>query len=309
MRLIAISLIKDESDIIELFLRINSRVVDKFYIVDNGSCDTTLHIINKMREEGFDITVFSQPSLDYQQSELTLKLLKTAAAQEVFDWAFILDADEFINIPRDEVEEELTKIPRTAVGSLIWSTWIPNGDDYKNHYNPLWSCFRRLKKEHREFHKVIVPYQLVNMIKLGPGNHEAFYDGGAKIPNAPLSCGKLDHVPVRSGEQLMSKIMIGSYKTILKRNRAVLENYHWNVMMDTLRLYNYEIDDSLLRFLALSYIATKEDIIVDDVDWDSRLGKEEDEMKYYWESFTNERLRYDAFMNALVNTVLELSRR
>ena len=146
MRLIAISVIKDESDIIELFLRINSRVVDKFYILDNGSCDTTLNIINKLiYEEGLDITIFREPSLDYQQSDMTLKLLKTAASYEPFDWAFILDADEFINIPRETIEQELSRIPRTAVASLKWSTWIPNGDDYKQHYNPLWSCFRRLK--------------------------------------------------------------------------------------------------------------------------------------------------------------------
>ena len=285
-------------------------MVDKFYILDNGSCDTTLNIINKMiYEEGLDITIFRESSLDYQQSDLTLKLLKTAASYEPFDWAFILDADEFINIPRETIEQELSKIPRTAVASLKWSTWIPNGDDYKQHYNPLWSCFRRLKTELRDFEKIIVPHQLANAIQLGPGNHEAFYEGGVKIPSALLSCGTLDHVPVRSGAQLMSKVMIGSYKMILKRNKVAFESYHWQVMLDTLRLYNYDIDDSLLRFLALSYIAPKDAIIVDEVDWDSRLGREDDEMKYYWDSFTNERLRYDAFMNSLVNTILEMSKR
>lgn len=306
MRLVAISVIKDESDIIELFLRINSRVVDKFYILDNGSCDTTLGIVNMLQEEGIDISIFSQPSLDYQQGDMILKLLKTAAAKEQFDWAFILDADEFINISREEIEKQLVKIPRTAVASLKWSTWIPNGDDYEKHLNPLWSCFRRLKKELRDFEKIIIPYQLVNTIRIGSGNHEAFYDNGMKIPNALLSCGTLDHVPVRSSRQLMSKIMIGNYRMSLKPNRQPLEAYHWKVMLDTLRQYNYEIDDSLLRFLSLSYIASKGDIIVDEVDWDSRLGLESDEMKYYWESIVNERLRYDAFANSLVSTLVEL---
>lgn len=41
MKLAAVSVVRNECDIIELFFRINSRVVDRFFVVDHGSTDRT----------------------------------------------------------------------------------------------------------------------------------------------------------------------------------------------------------------------------------------------------------------------------
>jgi hypothetical protein len=49
MKLSVVSVVKDESDIIELFIRINSRVVDEFFIVDNNSADNTYKILEELR--------------------------------------------------------------------------------------------------------------------------------------------------------------------------------------------------------------------------------------------------------------------
>jgi hypothetical protein len=39
MKIAAVTMIKNECDILELFIKVNSRIIDAFYIIDHGSTD------------------------------------------------------------------------------------------------------------------------------------------------------------------------------------------------------------------------------------------------------------------------------
>ena len=312
MKFVSVSLIKDEADIIELFIRINSRVIDHFFIVDNGSSDNTVKILSKLKEEGFNITLFKDPMAEYDQSLMTTKALRTAHSKMRFDWAFMLDADEFINIDKQTLEDELSTVTDNQVASFKWSTWIPNEDLWFKCDNPLWTGFRRKSKETEHFEKVIVPYRLAPNTILAMGNHSAFItyngsvklsDGCTKLNQYCLKSGVLDHVPVRSGPQIILKVLIGSIKAFLKKNREPYECYHWDNIVLMIRGYQYQVDDLLLRYLALSYLTKTDEQPVDEVDEDSRIGKETDKFKYAYLNKINERSR---FFNSMISLTSKL---
>lgn len=317
MKFVAITLVKDESDIIELYVRINARVIDHFIIIDNGSCDSTLEILSKLRDEGFNITLFKDPNIDYQQSAMTTKALRSAFTLGKFDWAFMIDADEFICIDRQKLEDELKNIPRNNIASLEWVTWIPKGNNFYEYSNPLWSCFNRRKKEYQYYEKVIIPYELANNVILAEGNHTAFSHfegigsefGKIDIKRHCLKCGVLDHVPVRSDMQIITKALIGSHKLSIKPNRLPDQGFHWDNIAELIRKAHYQVDDLLLRYIALGYTARKNDEVVDDVDENSKLGFETDVIKYRDLTIINDRLRYDIFMALLGNTVRALHKK
>ena len=306
-------MIKDEADIIELFIRINSRVIDHFFIVDNGSTDNTVKILEKMIQEGYRITLYNDPNPNYDQAEMTTKALRSATSSTQYDWAFILDADEFVNIKKEELEKELGNIPPTSsqVASLKWSTWIPKGDVYYKYSNPLYSCFNRKKEETENYEKVIVPYYLAKGVLIDMGNHNAYlsmkdsyalYDA-RKLHAKQLTCGVLDHVPVRSSAQIATKIIIGSIKLSLKKDRGIHEGYHWDHANKLIKENGYKVDDLLLRYLALVYLAKPGKEILDNYDKSDKLGLETDKVKYKSLYKFNDMARIYNFMVSLRNRI------
>lgn len=312
MKFISISLVKNEADIIELFIRINSRVIDHFFIVDNGSTDHTIKIINKLKDEGYNITLYLDPTTAYVQDKMTTRALRTAASTEKFDWAFILDADEFINIPKEELEKELSTIKEeNTVAALRWSNWIPKGDIYYDYPNPLWSCFERKAEEEVDFVKIVVPYNLSQKIMTSLGNHYALLvkdletvdlSFAQRLETVTLECGVLDHVPVRSSGQILTKTIIGEIALSMKKLRNPHEGYHWRHNYKIIKEYNFEVDDSLLRYLGVNYLSDKGNF-TDEVHPTDRLGLETDVVKYRVLYRFNYRGRIFNYMQQLAETV------
>ena len=70
---IGFSMVKNEEDIIENFIRWNMKFLDSLYIIDNNSTDGTVDIINHLISEGFNITLWVDDTLAHLQSEITTK--------------------------------------------------------------------------------------------------------------------------------------------------------------------------------------------------------------------------------------------
>ena len=68
MKIASISCIKNEADLIEDFVRINSTFIDTFVFIDDSSDDTSL-ILKKLAHEGFKILLVEQDNseAEYQQ--------------------------------------------------------------------------------------------------------------------------------------------------------------------------------------------------------------------------------------------------
>lgn len=93
MKLFAISMVRNEVDIIDLTVRYHlARGVDRFFIIDNGSVDGTTA---KLARLGRDRRIrWTYDDGDYHQATTLTNLARTAA-REGADWVISVDADEF----------------------------------------------------------------------------------------------------------------------------------------------------------------------------------------------------------------------
>lgn len=307
MIIASVSTVKDECDIIELFVRINSRLIDRFYIVDNGSSDATGKIINMMIDEGFPITLYYDESIDYPQETLITRLLSEIHAEKSADWVVAIDADEFLLGERDELIDELQKVPPKSYAKLRWVTYVPVQGGYFDATNPLWSMFRRREFEPRQFCKVVIPVSLITQGKIGPGNHVFKKSGIGKLPFKELTC-RLAHVPVRSSDQIVSKAILGSSRLALKRDRKPGEGYHWDVIAEEARLSHYKFNDQALKLLALRYASIEGNEIPNACVSDERIGRETDVIRYTEYSVVDVVNRLDSFVQSLLTRIKSVER-
>src|ERR1700722_10517557 len=102
MKLAAVSRILNESDIVEAFVRHTAYFVDHHFFVDNGSVDGTLAILQKLKDEGFAITVFQSNARSFVESKINTILYQTAVKSIQADWVVFRATSEFIEDRNDK---------------------------------------------------------------------------------------------------------------------------------------------------------------------------------------------------------------
>lgn len=254
-RLAAVTMVKNECDIIELFVRINSRVFDFIHILDHGSNDGTADILARLTAEGYALSVSPVTELGFTQTETTTEAVRDIARRNAFDYIMTIDADEFLasateTSPRDVIR---SLVARDRHGAVPWRTFCPVSDNYYSTAAPLYSNFRMREVEPLQFHKVVLGNDFAKDCTLTMGNHFARSEGFPAKPVAlPLM---LQHVPIRSSEQLVRKVVLGGYSMALNRNRLPLEGWHWELMAKRARASGYRLNAQDLLEMALSYSA------------------------------------------------------
>lgn len=252
MDIISTSMIKNESDIIESFVRYNATFVDKMVILDNGSTDGTLVIINKLIGEGLPIYLIQDPRPTHSQSQIMTKLLHMILDR--FHPAFIvpIDADEFLSAGGGHPKDSINRLDSNKAHYIPWVTYVPTGQDNKNElFVPKRITHKRMK-EPIVYYKVIVPGELArkNNLSLTPGNHDVRKIRDDKLKNFdhPLF---MAHYPIRSTDQIMSKYIIGWLATLAKSDYIKGEGYHWEEAYHKIK--ENKISEEELTEMAMNY--------------------------------------------------------
>ena len=97
MSIVAVTRILDEADIAEAFVRHTSRHVGHHILLDNGSRDGTLEILEALRREGLPVSVLSTSSVAFSEGDALTFLFHRAATEHGARWVLFLDADEFVD--------------------------------------------------------------------------------------------------------------------------------------------------------------------------------------------------------------------
>jgi glycosyltransferase involved in cell wall biosynthesis len=244
----AVAMVKNESDIIESFVRHTCTFCDQMVILEDLSDDNTLEIIDSLIAEGLPVEVFvNEETFGYKQSENTTMLAHLAIDRHGADLVLPLDADEFLFsvegvTPRELLEE--------CAGADAYMVFHRNAMPMKPHipdnrFVPL--HFPDFVRQSTHENKCFVERRALKeenaVIVLG--NHHI------TLPDRPPHILRLEdrlalaHYPVRSVEQAMTKAIVGwanymcSYdynvsKEIMASNQKFV-GYHWYQMYEQIK--------------------------------------------------------------------------
>lgn len=236
MRLVGIAMVKNEDDIIEAFVRHNLRLLDAIAILDNGSTDGTREILNSLGREGLPVSIIQYPELRYIQSESMTNLLRSVESIFRPDWVFPIDADEFlVEVGGMGLRAQLQMLPAKCVAQFPWRTYVPAEGDDPAEANPVRRLRHRRVQEPRQWYKVALPREVVRdpRVMIDQGNHSASLKGRkGRLPAQSLSGVELAHYPVRSGDQILGKTMVGWLAYLCDPARGQSQGYHWRDMYD-----------------------------------------------------------------------------
>lgn len=256
MRIMAVSLVKNEADIIESFVRHTLGFVDRLFIADHSSTDGTYEILQQLCAEGLPITLTRIYNLEYRQSEYTNAQAKQAVAAGA-ELILPLDADEFLVSTTDTpVREVLDGLDSTCI-----------------YYYPLVRCdlatpecdadrfilarAARMEVASEYASKTIVGVQAYSgepQLEIAQGNHHCLYVGTAeRVEQTAVPGLMLLHYAFRSNGQRISKIAVGWLMNVARYGKNTMKAVHWGWGFDRLLAGEGALDDRLDNSEPMTY--------------------------------------------------------
>jgi radical SAM protein with 4Fe4S-binding SPASM domain len=262
-RIFSISMVKNEEDIIESFVRYHMNIFDGMVVVDNGSCDDTKSILESLRAEGLPLYIYDDPETNYLQDAKMSQILH--AAMKTFQPELIvpLDADEFIvanesKSPRAVLED----VDLQKLHYVKWRTYIPDESDDPAELVTLLKMQHMRQEQYEKFYKVMVSKYVMQRqsLQLAMGSHDVVFpnNDGNNIGKTVVEELRIAHFPLRSIDQLKSKIYVGWVNSLSRYDRKAGEGFHWEVLFNSL-MEGGEITVPMLAEMAKHYdLADKE---------------------------------------------------
>lgn len=225
MKLWGVSMVRNEADIIEAFVRHNLSRIDGLLVVDHGSHDRTLEILAALCAEKLPLVVMRNEAPGYLQAEVMTTAARTAFTRAGADFVFALDADEFVKVAsRERLEAFLRGVPPGTHVSLEWMTYVPPFDDAPRGIVATARAARRALTGTTLPRKMLLSRALLTQPEatLEGGSHRLVDNRdlarARPVPTiaAPAEVAAIAHLPVRSRRQHAIKISIRA----LARNAA-----------------------------------------------------------------------------------------
>jgi len=253
VKLRVISVIRDEIDIVGLFLQHLDALFDEVILLDHQSMDGTTEILRQ--------AVAQRPSWQYYRVSIKQKAQKQLmnffiekSRTDKFDYLFFLDTDEFFCVKDRQALEDLLTQNQDDVGvyGFKWINGIPKD---LNSSKPLDKNTRLVvSEEPGSWQKIAVDWSRINTsdFRVEEGNHFAFHLDGQLYPNSVV--GKLLHIPIRSQRQFASKALLSHCSLLLEANRIPGNSFQFSRFVE--RIAKDQLDEvELVRCLYYYQVA------------------------------------------------------
>ena len=234
MATFAISMVKDEVDIVATTVAHMLEQVDHVIVADNGSTDGTRDILAEL-----DVEIIDDPDPAYYQSAKMTTLAHRAAAAGA-DFVVPFDADEIWYCPHAPTIAEYL--------SGIASQWLTVNADLYDHVatgddpavaDPV------ERMQWRRVESAVLPKVACRTrsdLVIHQGNHGATYEGGpTSIPGLIVR-----HYPYRSAAQFVSKVRNGA-AAYASTDLPFSEGQHWRQYGQLLDAHGPEVVEDVFR--------------------------------------------------------------
>jgi len=202
--IVAVSMCKDEIDVIEVTLRHMATQVDFLVVADNNSTDGTRDLLSDLTYD-LPLTVLDDPEVGFMQSRKMTDLAKVARNNHDAEWIIAFDADEFWYSPFGTIKDVLNEVgPQWLTATAALYDHVSSSEDNLEALNPVKRIGWR-RREKGALPKVACRWR--EDLTIEQGNHSATYDGGTTYIDGLLV---IRHFPYRSPDQFTKKVSNGA---------------------------------------------------------------------------------------------------
>jgi glycosyltransferase involved in cell wall biosynthesis len=194
----AVSMVKDEADIVASTVGHMLTQVDRVLVADNGSTDGTRDIL-----DGLACQVIDDPDPAYYQSDKMTRLAQLAR-EEGAEWVVCFDADEVWVSPFGRIADVLNDVPEEwLVCAATLYDHVATGHDI-DHPDPT---VRMKNRRPTPAGLPKVAARTASDLVIEQGNHGAHYTHRPAFLPGRLT---VHHYPYRSREQFVRKVRNGA---------------------------------------------------------------------------------------------------
>lgn len=264
MRIIGVTMVSNEADVIEAFVRHNLRFLDGLVVLDHASVDRTGAIVTSLAVEGLPLVLLRDADRAFRQGERITMMASRYLAEMDASWCFALDADEFVACAsRAELEAALARVAPGVHGLVPLANYVGIGGAPEE-LHVLRRVTRRLRVERAAQRKVVIRrgFEALPAGQVSLGNHAVLQVVKGKViplPHVPLEGVRLAHFPVRSPQQVAQKALIGWLGTRLTRPERfmrpgqVTPASHWKALFERLQRGD-AVDEAFARAAIEAYV-------------------------------------------------------
>lgn len=262
MRLHGLAMIRNEADIVESFVRHNLKLLDGLTIIVHRPSDGTREILDALGREGLPLELMPLDELGFYQGQRMSQAARSVFARHQPDFIFTLDADEFLRPPnRAVLHDVLGALPPQRHCITACYTYAPDPRDDASELEPV----KRLRHRHPhdtgpgKFRKLIInkAYADDASLVICHGNHALASADPVKdkalAKQLQVEEPLLSHYPVRSGEQVLIKTLIGWLAHIVIGEHQIERSAHWRGFYERVKdrgvLSREEIDEVARYYL------------------------------------------------------------
>jgi hypothetical protein len=231
----AISMIRNDADIIVPFLNQVDELFDKAFIVDVQSTDGTREAIDAFAASNSKVQVYSLTREEKYQSAI-MNTLTRAAFRAGADWVFLLEVDEFIYVDsRRSLQDYLRQFPDDVM-HLPWINLVPSTYGDFTSFDAKQSFFWAGRTS--QLAKVAISNLFMAnfpAFHICEGNHCVAHDF-TSLPREKTRDGlPLLRVPVRSADRLRHKISNAQTTLLQRHNGGRTEGSHVGSVIDLIQ--------------------------------------------------------------------------